>query len=179
MFSPGMTSGLSAFAKALMLSTGTFWNWATLLRLKSLVMTIPSSSFASLSSLLSTSVISSKSPSYISIWMSLSFCMAFRMSKPRRPRILFIESAESEISCSSCKTKFGTNMVPSMKPVLAMAWTRPSIITLVSSNLYLRKWSPTLRSSTWSFSVSVFRRLRKLRSRRHSSLRVVPTRKPK
>ncbi len=55
------------------------------------------------------------------------------MSRPRRPRLRFIESDESATSCSSFSTNCGTTSVPSTNPVSQMSAMRPSMITLVSS----------------------------------------------
>ena len=57
------------------------------------------------------------------------FC---RMSRPRRPRFRFIESAESATSCSSFSTNCGMTSVPSTKPVSQTSAMRPSMMTLVS-----------------------------------------------
>ena len=54
------------------------------------------------------------------------------MSSPRRPRLRFIESAESATICNSWSTNCGTTSVPSRNPVSAMSAIRPSMMTLVS-----------------------------------------------
>ena len=54
------------------------------------------------------------------------------MSRPRRPRLRFIESAESATSCSSRRTNCGMTRMPSRNPVSAMSAMRPSMMTLVS-----------------------------------------------
>jgi hypothetical protein len=60
-FSPGNTTGFSALARSLMLSTSTRCSCATLFRLKSLVTTLASHFLASSSSFRSTSLIEGKS----------------------------------------------------------------------------------------------------------------------
>src|SRR5208283_5225620 len=95
--SPGRTMGLSEFASSLMLSTATPCNWATLLRLKSLVRILPSYSLASSISFMSTSRTVGKSSSTIWICTEAVFWRRCRMSRPRRPRLRFSESAEHEL----------------------------------------------------------------------------------
>ena len=65
----------------------------------------------------------------------LASCISFKISRPRRPRLRFVASAESEIICNSFNTKSGTISGPSIKPVLQSSLIRPSMITDVSSNL--------------------------------------------
>ena len=62
--------------------------------------------------------------------------MRFKISRPRLPRVLLSKSEESAMNCNSSNTKTGINKVPSIKPVLQISAILPSIITLVSSNLY-------------------------------------------
>ncbi len=66
------------------------------------------------------------------------------MSRPRRPRLRFIESAESATNCSSRRTNWGMTRTPSKNPVSATSAIRPSIITLVSRILkdFLADFSP-------------------------------------
>ena len=67
------------------------------------------------------------------------------MSRPRRPRLRFMESAESATSCSSLSTNCGITRVPSRKPVSQMSAIRPSMITLVSRMRYRFK-GPVFRN---------------------------------
>src|ERR1022692_4565828 len=70
--------------------------------------------------------------------------MRARMSRPRRPRLRFMESAESATSCNSRRTNWGITSTPSRKPVSAISAMRPSMITLVSKilNDFLDTFSP-------------------------------------
>ena len=61
------------------------------------------------------------------------------MSSPRRPRCRFDPSVESATTCSSRSTNSGTTIMPSMNPASAISAIRPSMITLVSSTLALRR----------------------------------------
>src|SRR5688572_19563543 len=124
MISPGSTTGLSALASSLMLSTATPRSCATLFRLKSLVTIFPDSVRASSISLRSTSRTSGKSTSEITTSTPDIFWIFCRMSRPRRPRLRFIESDESATSCSSLSTNCGITSVPSMKPVSQRSATR-------------------------------------------------------
>ncbi len=132
MVSPGRTTGLRALASSLMFSTLTPRSWATLFVLKSLVMILPSISRASSMSLRSTSLTSGKSFSTICTLTPTVFWMRCRMSSPRRPRLRLMESDESAIICSSCRTNCGSTSTPSRKPVSQMSATRLSMITEVS-----------------------------------------------
>ena len=71
--SPGRTTGFIALAKSFIFKTGTPWNSATLFKLKSFVITFPPNFWANFNNLLSTSAISLKSPSQISVSTSNSF----------------------------------------------------------------------------------------------------------
>src|ERR1017187_1008412 len=132
MISPGSTMGFSELASSLVFSTATPCNCATLFRLKSLVTILPSYTFASSISFRSTSRTAGKSASTIWTVRPAIFWMRCRISNPRRPRLRFMESAESATSCNSRSTNCGSTMTPSRKPVSAMSAMRPSIMTLVS-----------------------------------------------
>src|ERR1022692_2102333 len=81
---------------------------------------------------MSTSRTCGKSSSTIWTLRWAIFWMRCRMSSPRRPRLRFMESAESATSCSSRRTNWGITSTPSRKPVSAMSAMRPSMMTLVS-----------------------------------------------
>ena len=71
-------------------------------------------------------------PAKIVTWTSDIFWIFCRMSRPRRPRLRFIESDESATSCSSFSTNCGMTSVPSRNPVSHTSAIRPSMMTLVS-----------------------------------------------
>src|ERR1019366_537933 len=159
MVSPGSTMGFSELASSLMLRTSTPWSWATLFRLKSLVMTLQSKTLASSISFMSPSRVCGKSSSTICTLRLAIFCTRARMSSPRRPRLRFMESAESATSCSSRSTNCGITSTPSRNPVSAISAMRPSMITLVSRILcdFLDDFSPPkIPPSADRFSMSPF-----------------------
>ena len=119
-----------------MFRTATPRSCATLFRLKSFVTIFPLRRFATSMSLRSTSRTSGKSVSTICTCTCGIFWMRCRMSRPRRPRLRFIESEESATCCSSRSTNWGTTSVPSRKPVSQISAMRPSMMTEVSRTLY-------------------------------------------
>ena len=129
-----MRAGFNTLANSFKFKTLMPCTRATLLRLKSLVISFHCFSKANRINLESTSCRSSKSSSTISIDTSFASCISFKISNPRRPRFRFIASAESEIICNSFKTKTGTTNGPSINPVAHSSLIRPSIITEVSNN---------------------------------------------
>src|SRR6185503_17106417 len=143
--SPGSTTGLSAFASSLILSTLTPRNWETLFRLKSFVTITASSCLPSSISFRSTSRTDGKSVS--TIWMSsvLLFCKRFSMSRPRLPRWRLDESGESATCCNSRRMNCGMINDPVRNPVSATSAIRPSIITDVSRIFRSRRATLSLK----------------------------------
>src|ERR1700674_3481068 len=132
--SPGIATGRIACASSLRFSTATPSRRAMRLRLKSLVMIAQPLAFAVRTRCASISLPGGVSSSFTWRLIEASFCISVRTSRPRRPRRRRVTSAESATICSSRSTELRITSGMSRKPVLAMSWMRPSMITEASSS---------------------------------------------